>query len=180
VTGDVDDIARVLIGGGGSLADVSNFSEAVSYQERAIEMGRTSGNLELQAYAFRNASNAMMEMDDLGQAEEYLNSAFKIFEKLNNQFNLADLHLIRGCIYNRKMEWEWAKEEFMVALGVIRNMNTPLTLGRWLYEIALEYIKSGEFDGAHDLLNEALKISTIGSAENLKKEVEEALVKISA
>ncbi len=177
-TGDVDDIARVLIGLGGSFADINKFSEAVRYQERAIEMGRTSGNLELQAYAFRNASNAMLELDELNQAEEYLNSAFKIFEKLNNQFNLADLHMIKGGIYNRKMEWEWAKEEFRTAIEGIRKINVPLALGMMLYEVAQEYLKSGDFEGASNLLNEALQISTDGSATMLKAKVEETIAKI--
>ncbi len=177
-TGDVDDIARALIGVGGSLADVSNFSEAVRYQERAIELGRTSGNLELQGYAYRNASNAMMELDELGQAEEYLNSALKIFEKLNNQFNIADLHLIRGGIYNRKMEWEWAKEEFRTAIEGFRKINAPLILGRMLYEVAQEYLKSGDYEGATNLLNEALTISTEGDALMLREMVEETKAKI--
>jgi tetratricopeptide (TPR) repeat protein len=120
----------------------------------------------------------MMELDDLDQAEEYLNSAFKIFEKLNNPYNLADLHLIRGCIYNRKMEWEWAKEEFRTAIDGIRKINAPLVLGRVLYEIAQEYLKSGDQEGAHDLLNEALMISTEGSAITLKTKVEETIAKI--
>jgi FimV-like protein len=179
-TGNVDDIARVLIGLGGSLADVANFSEAVRYEERAIEMGRTSGNLELQAYALRNASNALMEMDEFSQAEEYLNSAYKIFEKLKNQYNIADLHLLRGCIYNRKMEWEWAKEEFRTGIEGIRKIDAPLILGRVLYDVAQEYIKSGDNEGASDLLNEALVLSSEGSADILRDKVKETLGKIGA
>jgi tetratricopeptide (TPR) repeat protein len=176
----VDNIARICIGLGTSLAEVHNFSEAAKYHERAVEMGRTSGNLELQGYALRNAVVVYVEMDELEQAEEYINLANKIFEKLNNRILMADMHLMRGYIYNKKMEWEWAKVEFTDALETIRRMDAPLLLGRWLYEIAQQFIKSGDRDGATGLLNEALEISTHGSADNLRKEVEEALASISA
>ncbi|MBI0584171.1 MAG: tetratricopeptide repeat protein [Methanomassiliicoccus sp.] len=179
-TGDVDNIARICIGLGTSLAEVHRYAEAVKYHERAVEMGRTSGNLELQGYALRNAVVVYVEMDELDRAQEYINLATKIFEKLNNQILMADMHLMRGYIYNKKMEWEWAKVEFTDALGTIRRMDAPLLLGRWLFEIAQQFIKNGDRAGATDLLNEALLISTHGSADNLKKEVEEALLSISA
>jgi tetratricopeptide (TPR) repeat protein len=177
-TGDVDDITRVLIGLGGSLADLAKFAEAARYEEKAIEMGRISGNLELQGYAFRNASNIMLELDELDQAEEYLNSAMKIFEKLNNRFNLADLHMIRGGIYNKRMEWEWAKEEFQTAIEMVRKINAPLILGSMLYEIAQEYLKGGDQEGASVLLKEALSISTEESLPILRDKVEETIAKI--
>ena len=81
-TGDVDNIARICIGLGSSLAEMHNYAEAVKYHEKAVEMGRTSGNLELQGYALRNAVVVYVEMDDLEQAQEYINQASKIFEKL--------------------------------------------------------------------------------------------------
>jgi FimV-like protein len=122
----------------------------------------------------------MMEMDDFSQAEDYLNSASKIFEKLKNQYNIADLHLLRGCIYNRKMEWEWAKEEFRTGIEGIRKIDAPLVLGRALYDVAQEYIKSGDNKGASHLLNEALVLSTESSAELLREKVKEMLGKIGA
>ncbi len=178
-TGDVDNIARICIGVGTSLAEVFNFSEAAKYHERAVEMGRTSGNLELQGYALRNAVVVYVEMDELEKAKEYISQATKIFQKLDNPILIADMHLMQGYIYNKKMEWEWAKEEFADALGTIRRMDAPLLLGRWLYEIAQQFIKSGDKDGAKGLLQEALQISTAGAAENLKREVELALANIS-
>ena len=178
-TGDVDNIARICIGVGTSLAEVYNFSEAAKYHERAVEMGRTSGNLELQGYALRNAVVVYVELDELERAKEYIVQATKIFEKLDNPLLKADMHLMQGYIYNKKMEWEWAKEEFADALGTIRRMDAPLLLGRWLYEIAQQFIKGGDKDGAKNLLNEALQISTAGAVDNLRKEVELALTSIS-
>ncbi len=178
-TGDVDNIARICIGLGTSLAEVHNYSEAVKYHERAVEMGRTSGNLELQGYALRNAVVVYVEMDELEQAQEYINQASKIFEKLGNHVLMADMHLMRGYIYNKKMEWEWAKVEFADALETIRRQDAPLLLGRWLYEIAQQFIKNGDKEGASGLLREALELTTHGSAENLKKEVEQALASIA-
>lgn len=178
-TGDVDNIAKICIGLGTSLAEVHSYSEAVKYHERAADMGRTSGNLELQGYALRNAVVVYVEIDKLEQAQEHINQASKIFEKLGNNVLMADLHLMRGYIYNKRMEWEWAKVEFADALETIRRQDAPLLLGRWLYEIAQQFIKNGDKEGASGLLQEALELSTHGSAENLKKEVEQALARIA-
>ncbi len=178
-TGDVDNIAKICIGLGTSLAEVHNYSEAVKYHERAAEMGRTSGNLELQGYALRNAVVVYVEIDMLEQAQEHINQASKIFEKLGNNVLLADLHLMRGYIFNKRMEWEWAKAEFTDALETIRRQDAPLLLGRWLYEIAQQFIKNGDKEGASGLLQEALQLTTHGSAENLKKEVEQALASLA-
>lgn len=177
-TGDIDNITKVCIGIGSSLSQLSNFSDAIKYNERAIESGKVSGNLELQGYALHNAAVIYLEIDEMGQAEEYIISAIKIFEKLDNQQVLADLHMLKGAMYGKRMEWEWAKEEFNDALDTIRKTNSPLVLGRWLYEIALQYIKSGDNDGAIDLLSEALQVSNDESAINLRKGVEEALARI--
>lgn len=178
-TGDVDNIARICIGLGGSLAEIHSYAEAVKYHERAVEMGRTSGNLELQGYALRNAVVVYVEMDELERAQEYIGQASKIFEKLGNHVLMADMHLMRGYIYNKKTEWEWAKAEFADALNAIRRQDAPLLLGRWLYEIAQQFIKNGDKEGASGLLHEALQLTTNGSAENLKKEVEQALASIA-
>lgn len=178
--GDVDDIARVVIGVGGSLSDMGNHSEAVRFMDRAIELGRTSGNLNLQAYAMRNATASYIEMDDLGSAEDTLNTVSKIFEKLNNPHLIADAHFLRGYIYSRRRDWEWAKEEFTTALDVIRRLGMPLVLARWLLEVAQEYTKNGDQRGAEILLIEALSASSEDSAQNLRKEVQGALERISA
>jgi lipopolysaccharide biosynthesis regulator YciM len=61
---------------------------------------------------------------------------------------MADMHLMRGYIYNKKMEWEWAKVEFADALETIRKQDAPYCLGRWLYEIAQQFIKNGDMEGA--------------------------------
>lgn len=179
-TGDVDDIARVSIGVGVSLSDIGNHAEAINYLERAIELGRTSGNLFLQGHAMRNAARSHIELEELGQAEELLAAAAKVFEKLDDPRMLADVHFLRGYIYSRKHDWEWAKEEFRVALDIIRPLSMPLVLGRWLYEVAKEYVKNGDLKNAGGLLQEALQLSDGVLAENLRKEVEGALERISA
>jgi len=178
-TGDVDNIARICIGLGGSLAEMHEYPEAVKYHERAVDMGRTSGNLELQGYALRNAVVVYVEMDELEKAQDCVKQASMIFEKLGNHVLIADTHLLRGYIFNKKMEWESAKAEFAYALETIRRQDSPLLLGRWLYEIAQEFIKNGDKKGASGLLQEALELTTHGSAENLKKEVEQALSSIA-
>lgn len=179
-TGDIDDIARVIIGVGVTLSDMANHTEAIKFLERAIEMGRTSGNLFLQGHAMRNAARSHIELEDLAPAEELLSAAAKVFEKLDDPRMLADVHFLRGYIYSRKNDWEWAKEEFRVALDMVRPLSMPLVLGRWLYEVAKEYVKNGDLKSAGGLLQEALQLSNGGPAENLRKEVEGALERISA
>lgn len=178
-TGDVDEIARVCIGIGVTLGDMGDHAEAAKYHERAVEMGRKSGNMFLKGYATRNLASTLIEMGDLSQAEGMLEPVAEVFRKLNNPHLAADVHLMRGYIHSRKRNWEWAKGEFNAALDIVRPMSMPLVLGRWLFEISKEYISNGDREGAGELLAEALRLSSGGEAENLRKEVQVALERMS-
>ena len=179
-TGDVDEITKVCIGIGVTLGDMLNHAEAVNYLERAVKVGRMSGNMFLQGYATRNLASSLIELGDLSHAEEMLDPVADVFKKLGNPHLVADVHLMRGYIHSRKRDWECAKEEFNVALDIVRPMSMPLVLGRWLFEISQEYINNGDREGAGHLLTEALKVSSDGAADNLRKEVEGALERITA
>jgi len=179
-TGDVDEITKVCIGIGVTLGDMDNDAEAVRYYERAVKMGQLSGNMFLRGYATRNLAGSLLELGDLSHAEELLDSVAELFRKLGNPHLVADVHLTQGYIHSRRNDWEWAKEEFNIALNIVRQMSMPLILSRWLFEISHEYINNGDREGASQLLNEALQLSSDGAAEKLRKEVEGALERITA
>lgn len=179
-TGNVDEITKVTIGIGATLADMNNDREAVEYYERAVKMGRMSGNLFLQGYAMRDLAGSLIELGELSHAEELLGPVADVFNKLGNPHLVANIHLTRGYIHSRKKNWEWAKEEFKIALDIVRPMSMPLLLGRWLFEISQEYINNGDLEGAGQLLTEALHLSNDEESQNLRKEVEGALERMTA
>ena len=90
------------------------------------------------------------------------------------------MHLYRGFLYSRKKEWEWAKEEFKICLDMLRQINMPQTLGRWLLKIGQEYHQNDDNPGAIIFLEEALRLSETEKQENLRREVAEIMDLIRA
>ncbi|WP_019176797.1 tetratricopeptide repeat protein [Methanomassiliicoccus luminyensis] len=179
-TGDVDNIARVYVGIGHSLLDIGNFREGANYLEKAIDIGKASGNLELQGHAMRHAAAAHIELEEFGAAEDLLTASSKIFEKLNIKLLVAHMHLMRGYLYEKKQEWEWGKDEFNLALDMLRKMNKPSILGRWLFWVSKEYAKNGERSAAYAMLSEAQMYFQNEPMDQIKKDIEEALAQNGA
>jgi uncharacterized protein HemY len=85
------------------------------------------------------------------------------------------MHLYKGYLHNLKKEWEWAKEQFKQSLDILREIDVPLKLCHWIFEVSQVYIENGEPLEARELLNEALDLATRCDNENLRREIEVAL-----
>jgi len=174
-TGDIKEIAKVCTSLGNDLWVVGRTEESLGMQERAIELANSAGDLNTIGYAMSNAAAAYLAMGNQEKTEELLDSAVPIFGKLNDRIMVATMHLYRGYLHNIKKEWEWAKEQFKQSLDILRQLDVPLKLGHWLFEVSQVYLENGEYDEARELLDEALGLATRGGNQNLKREIEVAL-----
>lgn len=179
-TGDVNEIAKVCTSIGLDLIDSKRYDEALRYHTKAIELAKASGNYSTLIYAMSNAVACYLEMGELKDAEDLIGQASSALQKLNDKLLTAIMHLYRGFLYSRKKEWEWAKEEFKICLDMLRQINMPQTLGRWLLEIGQEYHQNDDNPGAIIFLEEALRLSETEKQENLRREVAEIMDLIRA
>jgi tetratricopeptide (TPR) repeat protein len=174
-TGNVKEIAKVCTGLANDLRVVGRIEESLEMQERAIELASSVGDLNIMGYAISNSAAVYLEMGNQERTEELLDMAIPIYARLNDRIMVATMHLYRGYLYNLKKEWDWAKEQFRQSLDILRQLDVPMRLSHWLFEISQVHIENGEFEEARDLLDEAFALAAQGGNENLRREVEIAL-----
>lgn len=178
-TGDIKEIAKVCTSLGNDLWIVGRTEESLQMQDRAIELASSAGDLSTIGYAMSNAAAAYLGMENQEKTEEMLDGAIPIFGKLNDPIMIATMHLYRGYLHNLRKEWDWAKEKFRQSLELLRQVDAPLRLGHWLFEISQVYAENEDYEEARQLLDEALGLAERGGNENLRREVEVALNRLT-
>jgi tetratricopeptide (TPR) repeat protein len=178
-TGDIKEIAKVCTSLGNDLWIVGRTEESLKMQERAIELASSAGDLSTIGYAMSNTAAAYLGMENQEKTEEMLDCAIPIFGKLNDPIMIATMHLYRGYLHNLRKEWDWAKEKFRLSLDLLRQVDAPLRLGHWLFEISQVYAENKDYEEAKQLLDEALHLAKRGDNENLRREVEVALNRLT-
>lgn len=174
-TGDLKATAKVCTSLGNDLLALGRLEDALEMQLKAIELANAAGDLGAIAYAMSNAAATYLEMGDGDRAEEMLGRATPLFTKLNDRVMIATMHLYRGYVHNLRGEWEWAKEEFGESLDILRQIDAPLKLGNWLFEIGQTYVENNDHEEARILLREALELASKGGSGNLRRDVEIAM-----
>ncbi|HUV23855.1 MAG TPA: tetratricopeptide repeat protein, partial [Methanomassiliicoccales archaeon] len=145
------------------------------YQEKAINLAQSVGDLTTLGYAFSNAAASYLEMGVLGESEELIDRASDIFSKLDDRIMVSTMHLYRGYLYSKKKDWEWAKDEFQTSLTILRKLGVPVKLSYWLYEIGQVYLQNDDEEEAIVLFEEALDIATRMNHENLTRDLMQTL-----
>ncbi|HTY46227.1 MAG TPA: tetratricopeptide repeat protein [Methanomassiliicoccales archaeon] len=177
---DTNEQAKVCSSLGGELLNLGQRSEAISYLEKAVELSNSIGDLSTMGYALSNLSAAYLEVGHLVRAESSLDQMAQIARKLNEKFLLAAMHLYRGYLFDKKGNWDWAKEEFATSLGMMRRANSPIKLLNWIAEVGKVYISNGDLDGARGLLNEALTLAEETGDGELVRQVKQMMQEAGA
>ena len=123
-TGDVDNIAKICIGLGTSLAEVHNYSGRSNITSGRLAAPREPGAA---GYALRNA--VVVWRSTCWNGSRAYQPSEQDIQKLGTML-LADLHLMRGYIFNKRMEWVPSRVHRCMKPS---RRRAPL-LGRWLYE----------------------------------------------
>jgi tetratricopeptide (TPR) repeat protein len=178
-TSDSNEIAKVLSSMGSDLWNIGIKEEGIHALERAVELANSIGDLNTLGYALFNLAGAYIEMGELGKAEAAVDQVSSIAKKLDEQFLLAGSHLHRGYIYHRRKEWEWAKEEFAMAIMKMRQAGSPPRLCYWLVEVGKVYLENLDNAGAKLLFKEALELANRSGQETLRRQVEEATLSVN-
>ncbi|HSV41815.1 MAG TPA: tetratricopeptide repeat protein [Methanomassiliicoccales archaeon] len=153
--GDANMIAKVSSSLGNNLRMMRRNDEALQMFERAIELANSVGDVNTLAYVLSNMAAAHLESNDLANAEDLIHQATRIFQKLNDRLMIATMHLYRGFLFQKRGDWEWARDEFRQTVEIMKGMGHTARLARWTYEVAKAYLQAGDLIEAEKMLNEA-------------------------
>ncbi|MEM2943800.1 MAG: tetratricopeptide repeat protein [Methanomassiliicoccales archaeon] len=171
-TGDAKELAKVYTSLGNDYRFTNQYEKSFEINNKAIDLANSSGDINTQGYALSNAVALYIEIGDLEKAEGALKRAIEIFQKIDDKIMMATMRLYRGYLYVNKSEWNWAKEEFIRALDILRPLGVPLKLSNWLFEISQVCIENKDYNSARLFLSEAHELASMHGYDNLKKEIE--------
>lgn len=185
-----------------------NYEEAIKYYEKALQISKRinyiqgwADNLSNIGVIYKNQALQYIEKKEYKKAEEYLDSAEKIYKeakdldrKIRNLNGITSDLINLGIVYTHQRKNAKAIGAFEECINISKDLKDYSTIGKAQGGIGRVHISAGNFDKAIFFLEQSLKtllkttdfhslaISTgnLGTTYYLKKEMKKAEEYLSA
>ncbi|MCO6497843.1 MAG: tetratricopeptide repeat protein [Chitinophagaceae bacterium] len=98
-----------------------NFKTAVPYALEALKIREKTGDKTGVANTSFNLGIMFKSLDQLTDAQKYLNTAEEIYRELKDERSLATVYLVKGSIYRLQKNYERSKSSFLRALPIMEK-----------------------------------------------------------
>jgi tetratricopeptide (TPR) repeat protein len=176
--GDTTMMAKACVSIGNDLCITGASVEGGKYLERSMDLANAVGDLSTVGHSMANLTGCKIGLGDLQGAEDLVRSCVPISIKLNDPLMTSMLRFYSGFISSSRGDWEKAREEFMVAMDILRELDSPVRLGQLLMDIADLSLQHNELDEAVALLQEALDIASRIGHQKLLQQVRENMERL--
>lgn len=156
---DVLRLANAYNGLGISLFNLEKNDLALEYYDRAIKFAQRIGDLRTQGYLLFNTASVYIEKPNLSKAEDYLDSAKEIFDRLEEKRTRAMVDLSLAFVSLERGASEKATEHLRRHLVQIEKFGTPTDLIESHKTAAKLYEKMGLTDEARKCFELALSFT---------------------
>ncbi len=129
---------------------LGNYSEALDFFYKGLELAKQHQIKEQEGYAYINIANLLIYQEFYNGALENLDKAIVIAQSINNQQMLAYVYLNTGRALLLKREYEEALEKLFLSLKLRKDLNQP-------EQQAVSYKYIGDVYFETSALDEALK-----------------------
>lgn len=176
--GDTTMMAKACVSIGNDLCITGASVEGARYLERSMELANAVGDLSTVGHSMANLTGCRIGLGDLEGAEDLVRGCVPISIKLNDPLMTSMLRFYSGFISSSRGDWEKAREEFMVATDILRELDSPVRLGQLLMDIADLSLQHNELDEAMVLLQEALDIASRIGHQKMLQQVRENMERL--
>jgi len=153
-----------------ALANQEKNDSALIEYTNALNIAEQIGDLRYTANNLNNCATIYTRKTEYDLAENALNKAINIFQKLNNAADLAVVYDSYGSLLRAKKDYNAAIEWFNKAIKLAESANVPNLSGESNYNLGLTYKDQGNIDAAREHLTKAENIfEKIGSNDYLQK-----------
>lgn len=152
--GDKQKISRILGNLGAVSMNLSNFTSALEYYQKALEIDNADSNASRQ---LGNIGLVYMNLKDYNKALEYNLKALKISKKLNDKEKITKQLSNIGLTYNFLKNYDKALEFYEEALSLDEELNNSKGQAIRLGNIGVLYWNLYEYPKALTYYNRALK-----------------------
>ncbi|MFP4845567.1 tetratricopeptide repeat protein [Winogradskyella sp. PE311] len=153
-----EDVSSTLISIGVAYFEISDYTEALNYYEKALQINKEIDNEQGISRCLINIGNIYIVKGNFPLAIEYQHKSLKINEKRKDT-TLISLSLNNlGVIYNNLGNHEKAIPFVQKALGIQKKSGDKKRIAETLNNLGTLYINIENYDEAYNYLKEALQI----------------------
>lgn len=169
--------------------NAGNFSKAMDYYFKGLEIAQKKNYLELQAIEFNNIGDIYNRLGIYDQALDYVNKALNISIQSKDIYNLSYIHHMLGLIFKNNSMPDSALVHFKRSLKYRTLLNLKTGIASSYLNIGMIYYIQTKYDSSFIYYNRALSIfnqmndkvgtanayKCIGDYYNQRKEYDKAL-----
>jgi tetratricopeptide (TPR) repeat protein len=152
--GDAWAEARALVGLSSITSPVGDEEHSLDLAQRALDIGRRSGDAFTTAVAQETVANSLRRMWRLDDALEHADAAIRTFRELGARWELASALGDRGLIRRLMSEPGEAEPDLREAFRLCRDLNERALVSWTASELARILVAKGEAAGARQVLND--------------------------
>jgi signal transduction histidine kinase len=135
-----------------------NFSKAMDYYFKGLDIAIKYNYLELEALEFNNIGDIYYRLGIYDQALDYVRKALNISIQLKNKYNLSYIYHMLGLIYMNSSMSDSALISFKKSLEYRIQLNLKSGIASSYLNIGMSYYKKANYDSSYIYYNRALEI----------------------
>ena len=159
-SGNTKEEMKVLLGVASAHYSLGENRTSLLLLRECYEIAYRVGNRWLQGYAMLNSTDNHVDLGDLDNALEAVNSGIEIFRKIGNEPMMFSGYVKKGRIYSKQLDWEGLSQT--LDSTVLLYDKVPLSLAHCNYHLLKSQVL--EVDGDY--------VSAITELETSKEKTE--------
>ncbi|HEX8563037.1 MAG TPA: ATP-binding protein [Flavobacterium sp.] len=149
---------------------INNYSNALTYTQKAIDFAKAAGNIPVQANASLSVGTLYTEIEKYDDAIEILNGSITLFNKLKPSSQQAYAYYTLGLCYMEKGDFRKAEANFDRAKQIYQSVKLPDAIELLNIQKGIMYKAKGEDDKAYSIFSTIIAIPDKDDDYKLKAE----------
>jgi DNA-binding NtrC family response regulator/Tfp pilus assembly protein PilF len=137
------------------LCHLARYDEALDEGRHAVALAEAEGDRAAVARAVGQVGFVHLRRGDMLLARESYEDALALFRRLGDEPNVAWARNNLGIVCKNLCEWDVARVHFTEAIAIHRKRGQQALLGNRLQNLGVLLVKSGAWERAHGVLDEA-------------------------
>ncbi|MEE9150488.1 MAG: tetratricopeptide repeat protein, partial [Thermoplasmata archaeon] len=172
--GDLDELAKTYQNLGATYYFI-DLDRCIESHDKAILLAEKTRNVRIKAYALSNAAEVHIKNNQLEKAQDYLEKAIEIFEKIDEKVGMSVALTSIGTLFRIQKNWEKSEEYVQKSIDICKEYDIPYHLGDAIFEYGLLNKDKGDNKKAEEKLREAETIFKKLKNEEMVIKIEEEL-----
>jgi diguanylate cyclase (GGDEF)-like protein len=140
-------------------ASMSQYSTAMDYYTKSLDLGKKANNPERIVSSFINIGDLYFELEKYDQALEFLQQADDILKRTKNQEQLCACLVTIGDVFQKQKNYKKALTKYNKGLIIATSINNKIYECNYLASIGRIYQKTNKFDLSEQQYQKSMKIA---------------------